>query len=402
VRIAVLPESFKTQLARCSKITTDGGKTGLRPIYSYVLISGLENSLIQLRVRDPHVLFEGRLVAETITKTGEALVECDRLVNVMKTRIEGHAVDMWTDEEFLHIKQGEFRAKLPLLRKETIPAEPFDPPTQFSIDLEPKMLDAINRCGGILEGDRGDDPFQGLLIDLEEPGMMRILGMSRALINMAQFGIPVPGGFRVVMAPRALALFATLAGNEQLHLAIDTQNAKVLLTSPEVSMRISCLEDNYPRKYVPYLGLHELTEGRFWATQLDKDGNITGQTPKYVFRLHRAPFLDALTSASSVLGKEDQAIEFNANSKLANGSTVVEIVGLNRFTKAKASEKILAESDLQSAFQIGLNYAKVRECLRIYEADVFRMYVAGASDPVVLVEEGATTFVSLTMPMKVA
>jgi len=406
MRISVMPDVLRPQLTRCARIAShDGGNkaAGLKPIYGYVHMNAGEGSMITLRVQDPHVFFEARLLAETNEEQGDALVECDRLLSILKTRVDGHALQFWTEGEFLNVKQGEFRAKLPLLKGESIPPMPSpDKPYDFSFDYEPRMLAATNKCGSVIEDEKSDSPFKGLLFDMTEEKTFRIAGFSQALLHVARFDLPETGGFRVALASRALPLFDSLAGTLPMKLSFDRLNAKVICASSESSMCVKCVEDTYPKGYVEFLGLHKMTQGEYPLTKLDKDGKIVSETPRRTLKFRREEFINALTSAACVLGKEDNAVELVAKQKLPTGQYVIELLGLNRFTKAKASEKVLAEANLEASVAIGVHYAKMRECLRLFGADNFDMHVNGPADPIVLVEEGTKEMVSFSVPLRIA
>ena len=148
--------------------------------------------------------------------------------------------------------------------------------------------------------------------------------------------------------------------------------------------------------------MHKTDENSFPVTKLDKEGKIIGETNRQSIRFRREEFLNALSSASCVLGKEDNAVAMTVKNKLATGQFVVEMLGLNRFTKAQSTEKVLAESTIGSALTIGIHYQKVRECLRLFNADNFTMYVLGPSDPIFLVEEGVKDFVSISVPLRIS
>jgi DNA polymerase III sliding clamp (beta) subunit (PCNA family) len=406
MKIAVMPDVLKPQLLRCAKIAShDGGNkaAGLKPIYGYVHVSASEGNLITLRVQDPHVFFEARLLADSIEELGDALVECDKLASVLKTRLDGHTIQFNTDGEFLNVKQGEFRAKLPLLKGEAIPPLPDpDKPYDFTLDFEPKMLSAVNKCGTVIEDEKADTQFKGLLLDMTEEKTLRIAGFSQALLHVARFDIPETGGFRLALAQRALPLLDSLAGTLPMKLAFDRINSKVICSSSDSSMSIKCVEDSYPKGYVNFLGLHKMGQGIYPLTKIDKDGKITEETPRKMVKFRREEFINALGSAACVLGKEDNAIEIAVKNKLPTGQFVVELIGLNRFTKAKASEKVLAESSLEIALTIGVHYQKMREALRLFGSDNFEMWVLGAADPIVLVDEGTKDMISFSVPLRIA
>jgi len=401
LKFSILPEILRVQLARCSKVASDGAKSGLRPIYGYLLLI-VGDSLLTLRAHDPHVTFEGRCVCSEIKSDGEALVECEKLTSILKTRPDGFAIDFWVEKEFLNIRQGEFRAKLPLLRKETIPAVSFKGPFQFELELEPRMLDGMTRCSKVIE-EKADSAYAGLLVDLTTEGFFRICGFSRALVHVAQFPLAEKSSlFRMVISPKALPLIETLSRVNQTHFGVDVTNAKIVISSPECSLRIACVEDTYPKAYMEFLGLHKMQDEQYFLTKLDADGRVIDEKGRETIRFNKNQFLDALASAASVLGKEDLAVECNIAKKLADGGVIVDLVGLNRFTKAKAEEKILAASSISSVYQLGIHYAKVRECLRDFEAEVVTFHVGSAQDPFLMIEEGRSDFCSVGIPLKVS
>jgi DNA polymerase III sliding clamp (beta) subunit (PCNA family) len=407
MRCSIMPDVLRPQLARCGRIASfEGGNkaAGLKPVYGYVSIhAGDLGNLITLRVQDPHVFFEGRLLSIIVEEPGEALVECDRLLSILKTRLDGHPITFSSEGEFLLIKQGEFRAKLPLLKGETIPPLPTpDKPYDFTIDFEPRMLAAVNRCGTVIEDEKSDTQFKGLLLDLTEEKTFRIAGFSQALLHLARFDIPETGGFRMSIAPRSLPLFDSLAGTLPMKLSFDRVNNKVICASSESSMSIKCTEDTYPKGYINFLGVHKMAEGQYPITKLNKDGLIQEETSRKVMKFRREEFINALGSAACVLGKEDSAVELTVKQKLPDGSFVVEMAGLNRFTKARASEKVLATSNIEAALSIGVHYQKMREALKTFGTDNFDMYVLGPADPIVLVEEGTKEALSFSIPLRIA
>jgi len=402
MRVTALPESLQTHLQRCLKIASlDSKSAALKPIYGYVQISTL-GSMVTLRVHDPFVHFETRLLADTSTEDGDVEVECDRFYQVMKTRVEGQPVHLWTEGEFLFVKQGEFRAQIPTLKLEAFPKFEFSGKSDFEFDYEPSMLSATNRCGSVIEDDRGDAQFKGLLFDLTEEKTLRIAGFSQALLHVARFATQETGGFRASFAQKALPLLESLSSGLPMRLSFDKEGQRFVLTSSEFSLSVRCIEDTYPEGYVSFLGLHKMSDAVYPVTKLDKSGQIVEEIPRKFLKFRRQDFLASLGSAACVLSKEDNAIQLSVKQKLQSGQYLVELSGFNRLTKAKAQEKILSESNLDSSFSIGLHYGKVRECLKLFDADVFVMYVHTASDPVVLVEEGHKEFVSLSVPLRIS
>jgi hypothetical protein len=406
MRLAVMPDVLRPQLLRCGKIAShEGGNkaAGLKPIYGYVHINAGEGSMVTLRVQDPSVFFEARLLADACEETGDALVECDRLLSVLKTRVDGHPIQIWTEAEFLHFKQGEFRAKLPLLKGESIPPlPPPDKPYDFTLDFEPRMLSAMNRCGTTVEDERADAQFKGLLLDLTEEKTLRIAGFSQALLHVARFDLPDTGGFRMALAPRALPLFESLSGTLPMKLSFDRVNSKVICSSSDSSIVVRCLEDTYPKGYIEFLGIHKMIDSVFPLTKLDKDGKIVSETTRKILKFHRDTFINAMGAAACVLGKEDNAVELCVKNKTATGEYIIEMIGLNRFTKARSVDKLLADSDLDTTLSIGLHHQKVRECLRLFGSDRFQMHVVGSTDFIALIEEGNKDFASFSVPLKIA
>jgi DNA polymerase III sliding clamp (beta) subunit (PCNA family) len=340
-------------------------------------------------------------LADGIDEVGTALVECDRLVNILKTRIDGFPIEFSTEAEFLNIKQGEFRAKLPLLKGESIPPLP-EAKYEFEIDFESKFLSAVNACGSVVEDEKSDSPFQGLLLDFTDEKTFRIAGFSQALLHVARFDIPSTGGFRVAISYRALPLFESLSGDLPMKLEFDRSNNRVLCSSSESSMSVRCVEDRYPKFYPEFLGLHRMSDKVYPVTKLNKDNKVELETPRKTLTFNVQEFVNALGSAACVLGKEDNALSLSTKNKLESGQFIVLLEGLNRFSKAHAVEKLLCESTLDTAFTIGLHYAKIRECLRLFTSDRFTMHVLEKGDPIVLVQEGDGSFVSISVPLRVS
>src|SRR5579872_6426972 len=400
MKVNVLPEVIRPQLSRCAKIASFDSKGNLKPVYGYVSITTTGN-MVNLRVQDAHVHFEANLLADSTEQDGTALVECDKFLSILKTRLDGHPVQLSIENEFLLLKQGEFRAKLPQLKGESIPPlPPQEKPYDFVIDFEPKMWSATNRCGVVVEDEKSDSPFKGLLFDFQEEKTIRIAGFSQALLHVARFDLPETGGFRVSVAQRVLPLFDSLSGNLPMKLAFDRHNMRVVCTSSENSVSVRCVEDTYPKGYVELLGLHKMQQGVFPITKLTKEGKIAEEIPRKQLKFRREEFMQALGSAACILGREDNAVEVIIKNKTATGQYVVEMVGLNRFTKAKATEKILAESNLDSTLSIGIHHQKVREALRLMQSDFFTAHVGGPADVIVLTEEGNIDLVSFSVPLR--
>jgi hypothetical protein len=309
---------------------------------------------------------------------------------------------MWKENEFLCIKQGEFRAKLPMLKGENIPPQVHKETYDYELDFEPRMLAAVNRCGTVIEDDKADSPFKGILFDLSEEKTLRIAGFSQALLHSAQFDLPSTGGFRVALAYRCLPLFESLSGTLPTKILFDHKDHRVVCSSSESSMIVRCVEDTFPKGYVQFLGFHKIKQHQYPLTKTDKDGTILEETPRKVLKFRRDEFLSALNAAACVLGKEDNAVEMSVTNKLATGQYIVELIGLNRLNKARATSKVLAEATLASTLTIGIHQGKVREALRNFGTDVFEMHVSSPMDPFVLVEDGNNEIVSLSVPLRVA
>jgi DNA polymerase III sliding clamp (beta) subunit (PCNA family) len=404
MKFSILPEVLQPQLLRCAKVASfdaSSNKGGLKPIYGYVQLS-VEATMLTLRAQDPTLHFEARAIVDAVEKTGTALVECDRLVSILKTRIPSFAITVSTEGEFLLIKQGEFRAKLPLLKNEEIPSLNLEQKFDFEMDFEPKLLEYTNRAGSVVEEEKSDSPFKGLLFDLSEPGVLRLAGFSQSLCHIARFSVPSTPepGFRFALAQRALPLIGSLSANLPMKLSYDKLNARVCISSSECSMSMRCVEDTYPKSYVSFLGFHKQAENVYPFVKLDADGNIVAEQKRNWIRFRRDEFLSAINSASCLLGKEDFAVELSIKNKLSNGQYVVEMVGLNRFTKANAVERILAESDLSSLLTIGIHYPKIKEALRLMTSDTFTMHVVDAMTPIVLIEDHQTEMASVNVPLR--
>jgi DNA polymerase III sliding clamp (beta) subunit (PCNA family) len=408
MKFSILADVLRPQLNRCAKVATfdtaNSKSGGLKPIYGYVQLS-VDNMLLTMRAQDPTLHFEARAIVSAIDSPGSALVECDRLVSILKTRVDGYPITMWVEGEFLHLKQGEFQAKLPLLKNEEIPSLNLEQQYDFKFDFEPKILEYTKRCGSVVEDEKSDSPFKGLLFDLSEQGVLRLAGLSSSLCHIARFTLPnhtEKDLMRVAVPFRALPLIESLSGNLPMTLGINKLDGRVCISSSECSMSIRCIEDTYPKTYVQFLGFHRQAEHVYPLAKLDADGNIVAEQTRNWIRFNRNDFLNALTSASCLLGKEDNAVELSIKQKLPDGRFIVQLTGLNRFTKATAVEKILADSDLPGLLTIGLHFGKLKEALRLMTEDTFTMLVIDKNTPVVLVEDKQQVMASVNVPLRLS
>jgi len=398
MHFSVDPDAIGPMLRVCNKISD---AKGFRPIYGYVRMEATEQGVLSLSVLDSYVNFTGNVEVSSVQKAGVVIVETDRLVSIFKTRVGGHDVELEESSEFLTIKQGEFRARLPLFRREAFPEFSlitFTP--SYRLEVTPTLLANLSRCAEAVDAGP-KDPFQGMLLDFETPNMLWVCGFSNALVHVHNSSVREHGGFRCVLAPSCLPILGMYSADVRTELVFDLEHNRAVFVNPVMTMSVTFVEDKYPRGYISFLGLQEMAQGRFFQNKV-AGGQIVESLPKSPIEFRTAEFLGALESAASVLGSEDKAIEFRREERLSDGRGVAELIGVNRMTQAKASEKILSTDNLQMKLVVGIHTDKVSSTLRKFQSETFKFFVFDALSPIVLVEDGVPDFAAVTLPLRVA
>lgn len=395
MRTTVMPEALRPALARCVKIAS---KASVQTVHSFVELTAAANTL-RLHAQDAHVGLATVAPVVEVHDAGTALVECDRLAAVLGVRPDGVPLQLWLEGSFLHIKQGEFRAKLPQLR--SVSMLPLDSDVHFDLDISmsTEMLHGLHRCRYTV----GDEQsmFVGLLLDFTEPGTLRMAAFTRALLQVAHFDVPADlPTYRIVLAPRCVPVFDLLASGEPFRFAVAAREAKAYVFSASFTACIAILEDRYPVKYQSVLGLYRWREGVYPIPLMSSSGDVASERARSQLIFSRQDVLAALESAAVVLGRDDITIEMKIGQRLNDGRIVVEFIGANSSSKSRASEKVLAEGDVEAAMSFGLNYASVRDVLRHFDADAFVLHVGRKEDAIVFNERGREHIVALATLMR--
>jgi len=392
MHLLVDPDSLSSVLKICNRISD---AKGFQPIYGYVKIEADEDGVLSFSVLDSYVRFIGRAEASEVKIPGIAVVETDRLVSIFKTRLGGHDTELKIQDNFLEIKQGEFRARLPLYQRNEFPEFDLELVSSYSIEVTPSLLVNLSRCADAVDTKGlGNDSFQGLLIDFEDTNKLWICGFSNSLVHVYNTDVEEHGGFRCVLAPSCLPILSYFSADVKTDIHFDLEHNKAVFQNPIISMSISFVEDKYPKDYVKLLGLKNMSKGEFCRSD-------NQELLKFI-EMNTSDFLYALESASSVLGTEDKAIEFRREDKLDDGRGIVEMVGLNRMTQAKASEKILVLDELDYKLTLGLHSEKVESTISKFQSEKFKFFVGDAQTPIIVVEEGVPDFVAVTLPLRVS
>jgi hypothetical protein len=405
MKFSILPEQLLPHLQRCAKIALpEGGKkkaASVKQVHEYVAILAQPNLLL-LRVQEAFVQFEARVLCETVEHPGEALVPCDKLVRILKTRASGYPVDFSLEAEFLVVQQGEFRAKLPLLRDELIEPVDLSGPFTYDMPLEPKMQAAILRNGSVL-GDGPDTKYGGVLLDLSEPGVFWVVGLGETYYFGRFDHDHGETSLRAVFPTRALPLLSALSAGDDVRLAFDQDQSRLVLHGTEFALSARCPEDTYPSSYVREIGLHRMAEGVYPVTVADPNerGKIREEKTRYALTFDKAAFLDALVASSCLLHKEEVGVELHVvNVDPSDNRYVVEMTGMNRLNKAVAREKIKAASNLGYAFRTVLHHPHARDIVKGLTTDNFTLWVLSESDMLVVTEENSVEFAALLRPLR--
>ena len=392
MRANVMPEALRAELGRCTKVAVKGSKN----IDSCIELTA-GNACLGLRVQDAHLCLVSSVAAE-VKSDGAVLVDCDRLSAVLGVRPDGTPLQLWDEGAFLHVKQGEFRVKLPLLRHSTMAQADFNGPFDLDMSMSAKVLHGMLRCKRSVEDDQA--MFVGLLLDFSEAHLLRVAAFTRALLQIAHFDLVAAyPAFRVALAPRCIPILESMPATD-FRLAFSVQQAKVFIFSKTFAVRIACAEDRFPAQYQSVLGLYRWREGVYPVPLMSNTGNIVSEVMRSKLVFNRADVLAALESAAVVLGKDEQIIEMKIGQRLDDGKIVVEFIGRNLTSKSHATEKVLATGDVASAISLGLNYGSVREVLRYLDAEELVLHVGRKEDAIVFTEKGYEHIVAIATLMR--
>lgn len=393
MRASVMPEALRPALALCSKVAAKDRSSGT---YSAVeLATGA--GVLQLRAQDAHVSLMTTAPLQEVKDQGAVLVECSRLSAVLGVRPDGTPLQIWTEGAFLHVKQGEFKAKLPQLRS-VMPLVDMDGPFDLDLTVTEKMLHGMLRCRHTVDDEQ--ETFGGMLLDFSEPATLRVAAFTRALLQIAHFDAPAGlPGYRVVVAPRVVPILESLP-KSGFRIAFSASRSKVFVFSDVFSARVACLEDRYPIKYQSVLGLYRWRDGVYPIPLMSSSGEVASERQRSQLVFSRQEVLSALESAAVVLGKDDITVEMKIGQRLNDGRVVVELIGSNTSSKSHASEKVLATGNVDAAVSLGLNYSSARAVLRHLDADTFTLHVGRKEDPIVFTEHGSEHIVALATLMR--
>jgi DNA polymerase III sliding clamp (beta) subunit (PCNA family) len=401
MNFSVDPDIINPLLQVCSKISNP---KGFKPIYGYTKIVVGSDNVLTLSVFDSYVQFTGRIEVASVREPGEAIVECDRLTNVFKTRIGGFNSEVKIDDNFLLIKQGEFRGKLPLYKKEEFPEFDFGIEIDYSIDLTPSLVSNLSRCSQAVDTKSKDNPFHGLLLDFESTKILHVCGFSNSLVYMHVMKVPEHGGFRCVMAPSCFPLLSSYNADVKTVLGFDLEKNRAVFSNPLMKFKVGFVEDKYPQGYVDMLGLQEMAAGNYYMNKVETvegQRKIVSKTLRKFIQFKTSEFLGVLESAASVLGDEDNAVVLN-RSEGTSDHGIAEFSGYNRLNGAKASEKMLVTDNLENSLTIGLHAERIRATVSKFRSESFKMFVHDALSPVVLVEDGSSDFCAISMPLRIS
>jgi hypothetical protein len=298
----------------------------------------------------------------------------------------------------LHLQQGEFKAKLPLFRdaalKELETSGPFD----VDLSLTPDMVHGIVRC--LWSMDAEDATFAGLLLDFSEQGLLRVAAFTRAVLQVGHYEVPHLPAQRLVLSPKSVEIFTGLSKEATVRFAYSRDLSTAYLFADTFVATIACLVDSFPSGYQKVLGLHRWREGTYPIPSLASNGEIVSERPRTILEIDRDTLVGALTSVTSVLGKEDQIVAFRAVGQISDGKLVVELSATNTTTKAVATEKILATGTVLQQIELGLNSKSMQNVLRRLEDSVVSLHIGRNDDPVVIVDGACPCVVAFATLMR--
>lgn len=392
MRANVMPEALRAELGRCTKVAVKGSKS----ITSCIELTASAGSL-SLRAQDAHLCLVSSVVAE-VKSEGVVLVDCDRLAAVLGVRPDGTPLQLWDEGVFLHVKQGEFRVKLPLLRHGSMQASDFNGPFDLDMLMSTKILHGMLRCRRLAEDEQA--MCVGLLLDFSEARLLRVAAFTRALLQVAHFDLgAVYPACRVPLAPRCVPILESMPATD-FRFAFSAAQSKAFIFSKTFAVRVACVEDRFPVQYQSVLGLYRWREGVYPVPLMSSAGAIVSEHRRSTLVLDRAEVLAALESAAVVLGKDEPMVEMKIGQRLEGGKIVVEFIGRNVTSKSHATEKVLATGDIASALSLGLNYPSMREVLRHLDAEEFVLHVGRKEDAVVVTEKGYDHIVAIVALMR--
>ena len=391
MRCTVMPEILRQELGRSAKVSTKDGS-----VYSYVELSAIEGQL-HIRAQDEHVGFVSR-VGVAVEEVGAVLVDCARLVSVLGARPDGTPISLRSDGAFLQFRQGEFKAKLPVMRHGSLPELDFSVPFDIDVTFTPDMLHGLLRCRYSMDTDE-QSMFAGMLLDFAQAGVLRVAAFTRALLQVAHFDFQGVSPCRFVLSPRCLPILEALP-KEPFRFAFSATRSKVYIFAKTFAAIIACAQDRYPVNYEQVLGLYRWREGVYPVPLLSSSGDIASELQRTPLVFDKAEVANALASVVVVLDREDQIVGMHIRERLADGRTVVEFTANNTMNKAQASEKVLASGAVESAISLGLNHAGVRGALRHLDGESFTLHIGRKEDAIVFTEKDHPNIVALSTLMR--
>jgi len=349
-------------------------KDDVIPAYAHVRMVAGQNSL-QFEFANSRCEFVSSAPAE-VDEPGVAIVDSSTFGEILKASPDGAVFELHTDSEFLYVKRGLFNAKLALFRESEYPVlncstASFGESLKF--ELPPRVFSILEETK--LEGFQAFTELSGILFDYED-GILRFAGFNPVMVCIAFIKSVVAHQdtkIRVVIPADILEILPVFVpGIDTVQLYIDPEGTKILVTNGDTHIRFGLVEDKFPRSYVKELGILDPFKDDFVAVDVKK-GKMKSETevitsPRTSFVFEVEDLMHSIKSVASVMAATDVTIIISIKSKVKEG-LVAEVLGENRLTGSEASDKILAQGDLENELNIGLSKDRLKDIIKRFGTD---------------------------------
>lgn len=317
-------------------------------ITSHIYFQTQDTKLL-LRSTDYEIAIESKIDILKKESDGSATVNGRKILEVIKRLKDGEII-LESDEEFIHIKQGRSKFKLPMFNASEFP-EIFKPEelTKINIDTS-KFIQSIRKINPAIETNNQKPELNGALLDIKDYSFNFIATDTRRLAIL-KYDNPSVEGLTIIIPKKAIIEILKLFYDE-LEIYCNATKTQLIIKNNNYTFATKLINGKYPdyEKIIPKNFLNEIKLPKDSIADAIKQMNSLSNNIKIIIKPNEIGFETISEEGSELATTQIPEITTNIESDIAVGANSKYI--LDFLSQIESSEFKLCLNELNQPFML--------------------------------------------------
>lgn len=317
-------------------------------ITSHIYFQTQDTKLL-LRATDYEIAIESKIDIVKKESEGNATVNGRKILEVIKRLKDGEII-LESDEEFIHIKQGRSKFKLPMFNASEFP-EIFklEELTKINIDTS-KFIQSIRKINPAIETNNQKPELNGALLDIKDYSFNFIATDTRRLAIL-KYDNPSVEGLTIIIPKKAIIEILKLFYDE-LEIYCNSTKTQLIIKNNNYTFATKLINGKYPdyEKIIPKNFLNEINLPKDSITDAIKQMNSLSNNIKIIIKPNEIGFETISEEGSELATTQIPEIKTNIESDIAIGANSKYI--LDFLSQIESSEFKLCLNELNQPFML--------------------------------------------------